>query len=151
MFFICLFLENFQGKGIIYLLKVLQKIKSCQSISSSEYFPITTFSIFITKISEIDHSKQIKISGNSRPPKKINISKINSVLWYWFLLKSKVRLISVCYKTHIIIRKRHQKGYLKLLQCNYFIIYWACLFIHNFSPKLSLELNLSSCFFLNGS
>ena len=44
-------------------------MKSRQSISSSEYFPITTFPIFVTKVSEMDHSKQTEISQKSRPKK----------------------------------------------------------------------------------
>ena len=40
-------------------------MNSHQRISSSENFPITTYSIAITKISEIDHLKEIQVSRNS--------------------------------------------------------------------------------------
>ena len=92
-------------------------MKSCQSISFPEYFPITTFSIFITNISEIHHSRQINISWISRPPKNQNfkikfsfVTLISFGIWVLTNLSVSKHILLIC--------KRHLKAYLKLLLCN---------------------------------
>ena len=121
-------------------------MKSRQSISSSGYFLFATFSLLVTKISEIDHSNKIKINRNSRPKKnqyvknKFRIVTLNS---FGICVLTNLSL----FQNMLLIWKRHMKAYLKLLYCKYFIIYWAFVVIHKFLPKLCLELYLSSCFF----
>ena len=70
---------------------------------------------------------------------------MNSFLWYWFLLECEFRLISVCFQAHITNMYNASKNLFNtaIVQRLYYLLN----VIHNFSPKFSLALNLSSCFF----
>ena len=114
------------------------KMKSRQSISSSEYFPIITFSIFVTKISEMSIRNRLRLV-ETHVPQKTQYLKNKF---------SPVTLIS--FGIWVLICKKHLKGYLHCFIATTLLFterfYWFITFCHS-SPLNWISLHV----FFNGS